>query len=299
MVFDDSGRQFAAGDYSGTIRVWNVEDGKERARLRCNWFPTAITFDHDGSRLACGSDSEVRVWTIPDAAEILHLRHGNVVNRVLFSRDNRFLLTHSQEGTLRLWDISRGAEINRIPLGSNEGGRNACFSPDSRFVAAQDRPHQVQTWSIGYGDLLCQVREGTGAGVAIVALGNKYLATTSPGDNTMRVWAINGRDCIKAFDGRGSGKLAFSPQAKYVAAGSNGNSSTDNVDWTAVHVYKVEGLEAATIRHETKASNSGAPEVGRPPSLPTIRITSLAFSPDDVHLATASSEGTIRVTALT
>jgi WD40 repeat protein len=299
MAFTDDGRQFAAGDYLGIVQVWNVEDGTKTVHLKCSWFVTALAFDHEGHRLAAGSESEVRVWTIPSGDELLHLLHGTVVNHLLFSRDNRFLLTHSQDGTLRIWNAEKGIEVNRISLGTNGGGLRACFSPDGCFVAAQSSPNQIQIWRVGHGDLLCQVKEGTGAGAAVLALGNHYIATTSPGDETLRVWKLSGSSCVKAFQGSGGGKVVFSPKANYLAASLQGFSSRGDSATSMVWVYDVAtGGKIAAIKHETTVLATGLSEVREPPRLPEIIVTSLAFSPDGTHLASASSDGAVQVTHL-
>jgi WD40 repeat protein len=298
-AFSDDGRQFAAGDFSGTILVWNVEDGKNTAHFKCSWAGTALAFSHDGNRLAAGSESEVRVWRIPSGDEILSLPHGTVVNNVLFSPDDRFLLTHSQDGTLRVWKTKARVEVNRLPLGTTQNGRTACFSPDSRLVAVQSGPNRIQICSIGQGDINCQVEEGTGAGAAALAAGNHYLATTSPGDETLRVWKIDGSSCVKSFEGKGGGKIAFSPQANYVAASENGYSSTGDLGTVMVWVYEVAtGNEIAAIKHEVTVPGTGLVKAGEPPRFPDISITSLAFSPEGNRLTTESSDGTVRVTHL-
>lgn len=299
MAFSDDGRKFAAGDFSGTIQVWNVEDGKKTAHFKCGWAVTAVAFSHDGTRLAAGSESEVRMWRIASGDEILFLPHGTVVNNVLFSPNDQFLLTHSQDGTFRVWKTNEGVEVNRLPLGTSQESRTACFSQDSRLVAAQSGQNQIQIWSIGHGDILYQVEEGTGAGAAALAAGNHYLATSSPGDETLRVWKIDGGSCVKSFEGKGGGKIAFSPGANYVAASENGSSSIGDVGTVMVWVYEVAtGNKIATIKHEITVPGTGLVEANKPPRFPDISITSLAFFPEGNRLATASSDGTVRVTHL-
>ena len=79
----------------------------------------------------------------PPTAPMLRIEtgmHTAVINRIGVDAQNRFLVTGSDEKTVRVWDLASGnlLKILRPPIGeSNEGKINAvAISPDSSTVAA-------------------------------------------------------------------------------------------------------------------------------------------------------------------
>ena len=97
----------AAGSYDLSVMVWEADTGK----LRC-FFPTrslveSVSFDPDGTRLACAlSSSRIDVWDIASGTRLCQLRgHDNRVTSGMFSPDGSWLLSGSDDGTVKLWDL--------------------------------------------------------------------------------------------------------------------------------------------------------------------------------------------------
>ncbi len=99
---------------------------------------TAAAFSADGSRVATGStDSTVRVWATQGTADPVVLPHPEGVITVEFPRGPsphtaKFLLTTSQTGTARVWDVTGGATIMEL---NGSVPVYAAFSPDATLVA--------------------------------------------------------------------------------------------------------------------------------------------------------------------
>ena len=97
----------AAGSYDLSVMVWEADTGK----LRC-FFPTrslveSVSFGPDGTRLACAlSSSRIDVWDIASGTRLCQLRgHDNRVTSGMFSPDGSWLLSGSDDGTVKLWDL--------------------------------------------------------------------------------------------------------------------------------------------------------------------------------------------------
>jgi WD40 repeat protein len=71
----------------------------------------AVAFSADGSRMAVGYGSEVGVWdtTTGDRQTVL-TGHRKPVGALAFAPDRPVLLTGSQDGTARVWDLPAGRE---------------------------------------------------------------------------------------------------------------------------------------------------------------------------------------------
>src|SRR5436305_1632937 len=80
--------------------------------------------------------------TAPPAEPILRIEtdmHTAVINRIGIDRENRYLVTASDDKTARVWELSSGRllRVLRLPIGDgNEGKLYAvALSPDGHTVA--------------------------------------------------------------------------------------------------------------------------------------------------------------------
>lgn len=74
---------------------------------------------------------------------------GHEVVSVQFSKNRKYLLSSGRDMTVRLWDITAGKELKRMPLtvGSKPGPRDltvtACFSYNENYVLCGDDQNNV------------------------------------------------------------------------------------------------------------------------------------------------------------
>ena len=94
------GEQRSQGRYlaAGLVRPPKILRGGHTAAL--SW----ASFNHDATRVATASaDSTIRVWDTDSLRELAVLRwHGEAVNEVSFSADGRWILSASDDGTVKL-----------------------------------------------------------------------------------------------------------------------------------------------------------------------------------------------------
>lgn len=111
VAFSPCGTSLAAGYHDGSVRVWSLAGGRPTERpLGSAAFATwvnAVEFSPDGVLLAAASsDGSVRLWDTRTWTELRsELRHPSVVSGVRFLAD-RWLITSSEDGIVRTWDVS-------------------------------------------------------------------------------------------------------------------------------------------------------------------------------------------------
>ena len=178
---NDGKRLFSAG-YDGTIREWDLAQGKV-VRILKGSGATLWTIDlsPDGKRLATGGeDAIIRLWNLDQPDKPAELRgHTRNIWEVRFSPDGRRLASCSFDYSVRLWD----AEHNRA-FKTLAGHKQSCvgldYSPDGKILASG-------------GD-----------------------------DSAIRFWRASDGALLKTIDnGRHVDKLAFSPDGRWIASGGH------------------------------------------------------------------------------
>ncbi|KAL4069834.1 WD40-repeat-containing domain protein [Scleroderma yunnanense] len=240
-----SGRLFASGSKDSSVRIWAPLDAPAG---NTRWGCVALCKGHAGS---VGALSMSRVASDRDACP-------------------RFLITGSQDRTIKLWDLSG------ISLTWNEGKPLKCHSlatlkahekdinsldiaPTDQLLASgsQDRTANIyeisyRSGSAGkttYGEVkLLGTCKGHKRGVWSVKFGKteRVLATGS-GDKTVKLWNLEDFTCVQTFEGHSNSVLRvdfINHGTQLVSSGSDGLVKLWNVR---------EGECSATLdNHEDK-----------------------------------------------
>ncbi len=135
------GTQLASASRDGTIKVWNLENGKEILRLKGHSNGvSSITFSPDGTQLVSGSwDSTIRIWDLLTGEPLIGLPfigHTSYINSVDFSSDGTQIVSGSPDETIRVWDAKTGRQLQSFMPAEPEIVTSVAFSPDDKLVAS-------------------------------------------------------------------------------------------------------------------------------------------------------------------
>jgi WD40 repeat protein len=160
IAFSPDGRLLASGSSDGSVRVWDVEAGREidTPPLGHTLVVTGVAFSPDGKQLASvGMDRTVRVWDTTDWKLVRLLRDptGGALG-VTFSSDGRRLAWGGTDATVKVWDLpaERKEGVNSVnPLihtlrGHTNWVQCVAFSPDSKQIASASADGTVKIWKL-------------------------------------------------------------------------------------------------------------------------------------------------------
>jgi energy-coupling factor transporter ATP-binding protein EcfA2 len=121
-VFSGDERHILSWSNDSTARVSDAATGEELVTLRHEYSVHGALFSGDERRILSWSDDvwsddgTARVWDAASGEALLTLRHEGLVRGALFSGDERRILSWSEDGTARVWDISRLPEGHVIDV---------------------------------------------------------------------------------------------------------------------------------------------------------------------------------------
>ena len=127
--------------------------------------------------------------------------HSEVVTSVAFSVDSKYIVSGSEDCTVRLWDAVTGVEVKKME-GHSSGVASVAFSVDSKYIVSGSVDRTVRLWDAVTGAEVKKM-EGHSNGVTSVAFSvdSKYIVSGSS-DSTVRLWdAVTGFHRVYAFTG--------------------------------------------------------------------------------------------------
>jgi WD40 repeat protein len=237
----------------------------------------SVAFDASGSLVASGvRDGFAHVWTRADGREALRIFHGSPVSQVAFHPQAKQLLTATDDGHLRVFDVARGALLSDFACPGKIV--TAAFSPDGTLIAALSSEGPVYLFDAVRGRLLRKLFGGGEAALKLAFSGDGKRLATAMGSFAF-VWDLsNGTPLLKATHAESAETLAtlewisdvaLSPDGKFLAYVSRGDN------WA--RVWNVEtGRQILQLPHDS-------------------RVAAVAFGADGHKLSTGSYDGTARV----
>lgn len=142
IAISTDGERLASAALDGTIRIWDLDSGKEilsRAEEIEDTLTTRLVFSPDRKRLAVFGHTSKKPVKIIDlnTDQVLLTLHDLSCSGVAFSPDNKHLATVANE--LTVWDIAAKTSVRTIKSVKAgftfDGQSKVAYSGDARFVA--------------------------------------------------------------------------------------------------------------------------------------------------------------------
>ena len=257
------------------VRIWNVATGEQEGVLEGHLDKvTSVYFSHDGRSIVSGSlDTTIRLWNATTCETVRVLKGpGSGVTSVSLSGNGKYVVSGSEEGTVQNWDRETGLLIRALNGHSDVVVESVAFSPDSQHIASGSLL-ELCIWSIE-GAILHKLR--------------RWARATSI--------AFSHDGCRVFF-------CDINVQVYHVASGVIEQVINMYKDRFGVREYPVAfshndplqlivGMEDGVVsvwdrtHHYSPAYNL---------TDHSLRVASVAFSPDDSRIVSGSNDRTVRI----
>jgi WD40 repeat protein/transcriptional regulator with XRE-family HTH domain len=270
---------------------------------------SGIAISPDGRYLVAADDKVIHVWDISTGQVVRVLTgHADVVLRVSFSPDGKYLASASIDRTARVWDFASGQTVH-IFSGHTDAVADAVFTPDAKYLATGAWDGTARLWDVATAQTLHIFTGHTAeVGDAVFSPDGKHLLTGSA-DKTLRLWDVATGQTIHVWAGHTDGVevVACSPDGRYVAsAGADKTvrlwdaASSAQVRVFTGHSGEIQGLQFSP---DGKYLLSGGDTTARLWDVASGRLMrvfaghkngvyGVAFTPDGRWIATSSFDQT-------
>lgn len=291
LAVSPTNQAIATNDEKGNVALWDLSKTPPQPRDLLHHRENGgiwLTFNSDGSILAAGdSNGNVTLWTFNSSAGEVHrlAGHTSPILKLMFTPDQKTLITGDYDGTYLLWDLTVMPPTQRRRIVTAEGIVTAkgilkprAMSPDGKILAIGGANGLLRLWDLtvdhpqptalpGY--------EGDMSALAFGPNGKKLIAGDRRG--TLLAWDLTvepprstplSTPAQNMFT-HGVHKVAISPNGTTIVA-------TTHAGYGGFHLWD---LKSNPLRSTFHGGHQGV-------------VEKLIFSPDSKHLVTADNQGT-------
>lgn len=239
------GKRFASASADGTIRLWDVNSGREIGCLAEHKdVVTSVAFAPDGRHLLSGSwDNTVRLWDETGACQKTLVGHQYGVESVAFSPDGKWIASASRDQTGQIWDRDTG--LHACFLRGHAGFVTSVrWSPDGAHIVTGSTDKTVRLWDARTGSQL-HCFSGHQGGVMAVCYSpdGQHIASASA-DKSCIVWHVGTRAPVRSFQKHEFAvwSICYSSDGRWIASGADDRTVCIVDAWTGAEVMQLRGF---------------------------------------------------------
>jgi WD40 repeat protein/serine/threonine protein kinase len=151
VQFSPDGNVLGVGLKSGEIQLWNWQSGERSATLSGHTGQiNRLLFSKSGYLYSASADQHIMMWDLNSHISLRDIAaHSKGINDIAVTSDARILLSCSDDGLIRAWDLSSGKKLYEINSRFFTGVIKAiAISSDDAYFAAGGDSGFLYQWNL-------------------------------------------------------------------------------------------------------------------------------------------------------
>jgi len=199
--FSPNNNTVISASEDGTIRLWSIVNVALKKVIQ----PTILQghndtvwyaeFSPDGQLIASAANNGIEIWN-KDGTLITNLKgqgHTAAVRYVTFGRDNKTIISISEDRTIRSWKWQSDPQKIQTKLFTEKGDKSYIvkFSPNYKFLATANPDGTINIWQANNGNKIATLERHKDEVFDLsFSPDSKEIATVS-GDETIKIWSLD------------------------------------------------------------------------------------------------------------
>lgn len=316
LAWSPGSERIAAACSDKTVRVWDLRSGRQVCinRDHALW-AAALAWSPDGLRLAsAGRDCAALVWDARTGQDTCaYLAHKDEVTALAWSRYQDSLISVGKDDGVHIWNVP--IQTNLLTSRQHSAAVSAlAWSPHSDRIVSGNMAGAIHAWYANNGRS-CASYSQHRCGINALAWSPDDSCVASISDEgSLHLWNASTRR--SEYQGMSSTRrvtaLAWSPDGKYCGVGGQDGSlqilsrakkrlidvherhdgPVVALSWSAYGLIMTSLSSGKSVVWEGSHGKVTAAELHMPP---ISRAAYIAFSPDELFLASSHASGTVTV----
>ena len=240
-----SGDHALSGSWDGTLRLWNIENGKCITQFKGHTKDVlSVAFSPDNRQIVSGSrDRTVKVWNIIGDCKYTIQDNGHTewVSCVRFSPNpaTPLIVSAGWDKLVKVWSFHKVIEL-RTNLKGHTGNLNTVtVAPDGSLCASGGKDGTVMLWDLTEGKQLYSL-SADDVIHSLVFSPNRYWLVGAT-ESSIRIWDLESKGNVDKLelDVVPTGKNAKIPYCTSLAWSSDGSLLFAGYTDNKIRIYKV------------------------------------------------------------
>ena len=189
------------------IGGWRGDFFTALAHLERGDVESAIPLLEEAESHATGKEEVESALNLARSREIVAVKyihefkgHDGDVTTISMSDNDRYVISGSDDGTIRLWDLDMGGEM-RIFLTRSGKVTSVSLGVSNRYALSGDSDGTIRLWNVEGGNILRTFGEQHGSINAVYISADEHHGLSGGDDKTVRLWSVETGECLRIFEG--------------------------------------------------------------------------------------------------